>query len=93
MAAITSAAVWNQIPELSRAKRLGYQARFRAQTIPQKQKRPADSSGRSLLQERVYHSRQIFTVDELLFARKVCVIAAQFFELANRKLCKYVTAK
>jgi hypothetical protein len=68
MAAITSAALWHQIPELSRAKRLS--SLFRTQKLPRKQKRPEDSSGRTFLQEKVYHSRQIFPVNELLSLAK-----------------------
>jgi hypothetical protein len=69
MAAITSAALWHQI--LSCRARKGYQALFRTQKLPRKQKRPEDSSGRTFLQERVYHSRQIFPVDELLSLAKL----------------------
>ena len=72
---------------LSCRVRKGYQALFRTQKLPRKQKRPEDSSGRTFLQEKVYHSRQIFSVDEL-YRSQSYMIATQFCELKNRKSCK-----
>jgi hypothetical protein len=77
MAANTSAAFGHHISKLSRAKRLGYQALFRSRTIPRKQKRPADSSGRSFLQEEYTTAVKYFWPTKV-YRSQSCMIAAQF---------------
>jgi len=86
MAAITSAALWHQIPELSRAKRL-------SSPFPHPKAFPENKNARKILPGALSYKKEYTTAVKYFpspnfYRSQSCMIATQFCELKNRKPCK-----
>ena len=85
MAAITSAALWHQIPELSREKAI--KPFFAPESFPE------NKNARKILPGALSYKKEYTTAVKYFrstnfYRSQSCMIAAQFCELKNRKSCK-----